>query len=67
MAHRVIHSLRQLLAPGCISLFTSDGLNVYFYALTAHCGHWHQVSRRGRRVNQLLVAADLIYGQVKKS
>ena len=31
-AHMVIHSLRQILTPGCIPLFTSDGLNVYFYA-----------------------------------
>jgi transposase-like protein len=28
MAHTVIHSLRQILAPGCLPLFTSDGLNV---------------------------------------
>lgn len=39
-AHTVIHSLRELLAPGCIPIFTSDGLNLYFYALTAHFGHW---------------------------
>ncbi len=39
-AHVLIHSLRQMLAPGCLPLFTSDGLNVYFYALTAHFGHW---------------------------
>ncbi len=26
VAHRVIHSLRQALAPGCLPLFTSDGL-----------------------------------------
>ena len=45
----------------------SDGLNVYFYALTAHFGHWLQVSRRGRNVRQWQVAAGLIYGQVKKS
>jgi hypothetical protein len=32
MAHRVIHSLRLLLVPGCIPLFTSDGLNLSFYA-----------------------------------
>jgi transposase-like protein len=32
MAHQVIHSLRELLAPDCLPLFTSDGLNVYFYA-----------------------------------
>jgi transposase-like protein/IS1 family transposase len=32
MAHRLIHSLRQMLAPGCLPVFTSDGLSVYFYA-----------------------------------
>jgi len=66
MAHRVIHSLRELLAPGCIPLFTSDGLNLYFYALTAHFGHWLVGRRRGRTVRQWQVAAGLIYGQVKK-
>jgi transposase-like protein len=67
MAHRLIHSLRQILAPGCIPLFTSDGLNLYFYALTAHFGQWLQVGRRGRSVRRWQVAAELIYGQVKKS
>jgi transposase-like protein/IS1 family transposase len=67
MAHKVIHSLRQLLAPGCLPLFTSDGLNLYFYALTAHFGQWLEVSCRGRKVRQWQVAAGLIYGQVKKS
>jgi hypothetical protein len=66
MAHNVIHSLREILAPGCIPVFTSDGLNVYFYALTAHFGQWLQVARRGRKVRQWQVAAKLIYGQVKK-
>jgi hypothetical protein len=66
-AHRVIHSLRELLAPGCLPLFTSDGLNMYFYALTAHFGHWRQVCRRGRNVLRWQVAKGLIYGQVKKS
>ncbi len=32
MAHLLIHSLRQILTPDCLPLFTSDGLNVYFYA-----------------------------------
>jgi IS1 family transposase/transposase-like protein len=67
MAHRMIHSLRQSLAPGCLPLFTSDGLNLYFYALTAHFGQWLQVRRRGRTVRRWQVAAGLIYGQVKKS
>ena len=66
-AHKVIHSLRQVLAPGCVPLFTSDGLNLYFYALTAHFGHWLEVGRRGRKVYQWQVAAGLIYGQVKKT
>jgi IS1 family transposase len=67
MAHMLIHSLRQLLAPGCLPLFTSDGLNLYFYALTAHFGQWLEAGRRGRKARQWQVAADLIYGQVKKS
>jgi IS1 family transposase len=66
-AHLLIHSLRELLAPGCVPLFTSDGLNLYFYALTAHFGHWLTGSRRGRNIRQWRVAAGLIYGQVKKS
>jgi hypothetical protein len=66
MAHSVIHSMRQLLAPGCLPLFTSDGLNMYFYALTAHFGHWREVGGRGRKALRWQVAAGLIYGQVKK-
>jgi hypothetical protein len=44
MAHTVIHSLRQFLAPGCLPLFTSDGLNLYFYAPL--CPFW-PVGRSG--------------------
>ncbi len=66
-AHLLIHSLRELLAPGCLPLFTSDGLNLYFYALTAHFGQWLQVDRRGRNARQWQVEPGLIYGQVKKS
>jgi len=39
-AHAVIHDLRQKLTSGCIPVFTSDGLNLYFYTLTAHFGQW---------------------------
>jgi IS1 family transposase len=66
MAHRMIHFLRQILAPGCLPLFTSDGLNLYFYALTAHFGQWQEIGRRGRKALRWRVAAGLIYGQVKK-
>jgi len=67
MAHRLIHSLRQILAPSCVPLFTSDGLNLYFYALTAHFGQWIALGRRGRNVRRWQVESSLIYGQVKKS
>ncbi len=67
MAHLLIHSLRQILSPGCIPLFTSDGLNLYFYALTAHFGQWLTFCCRGRNVRRWLVEPRLIYGQVKKS
>ena len=66
MAHRLIHSLRQSLAPGCFPIFTSDGLNLYFYALTAHFGQWLAVGRRGCNVRRWQVEPGLIYGQVKK-
>jgi hypothetical protein len=45
-------------------VFTSDGLNLYFYALTAHFGQW--VVALGRRARAWQVAPSLIYGQVKK-
>jgi hypothetical protein len=67
MAHMVLHSLRQILVPGCLPLFTSDGLNLYFYAITAHFGQWIQLGRRGRNVRRWQVEPSLIYGQVKKS
>jgi IS1 family transposase len=63
-AHRMIHDLCQRLAPGCTPVFTSDGLNHYFYALTAHFGQW--IKDVGRRAGQWQVAAGLLYGQVKK-
>ena len=64
-AHRVVHDLHQRLAPDCLPVFTSDGLNLYFYALTAHFGHW--VRAVGRRARQWHVRPGLISGQVKKT
>jgi transposase-like protein len=37
MAHAVVHELVNVLAPDCLPIFTSDGLKLYFYALTALC------------------------------
>src|SRR5215467_11577508 len=61
-AHSLIHSLRQHLAADCLPLFTSDGLNLYFYALTAHFGRWLVVGGRGRKARRWQVEAALIYG-----
>ncbi len=64
-AHCVVHDLCARLAPDCLPIFTSDGLNLYFYALTAHFGTWVRgVSQRAR---QWQVVPGLIYGQVKKT
>jgi hypothetical protein len=60
----VIHDLHQRLARGCIPVFTSDGLNHYFYALTAHFGQW--VAGVRGRAHHWQVAAGLLYGQIKK-
>jgi IS1 family transposase len=64
-AHAVVHELHQRLAPSCLPVFTSDGLNHYFYALTAHFGQW--VHRAGQRTHRWQVDAQLIYGQLKKT
>ena len=52
------------LAPGCLPVFTSDGLRLYFYALTAHFGQWVAVPGGAATWR---VAAGLLYGQVTKT
>jgi hypothetical protein len=64
-ADSVIHTVHQQLAPGCLAVLSSDGLNHSFYALSAHFGQW--VAEAERRVRQWQVATGLIYGQVKKA
>jgi IS1 family transposase len=62
MAQVVVHALCALLAPGCVPVFSSDGLRQYFYAVTAHFGQWVVTGRR----RQWQVASTLLYGQVQK-
>jgi IS1 family transposase len=64
-AHALIHALRQALAPGCLPVFTSDGLRLYFYALTAHFGQW--AGGTGRRRRRWQVAPGFLYGQITKT
>ena len=65
MAYAVVHELRQRLQPGsALPVFSSDGLRLYFYALTAHFGHWIWPDGGRKRIWQ--PAADFMYGQVQK-
>jgi len=64
VAYAVVHALVMVLAPGCIPVFTSDGLDLYFYALTAHFGAWRD--QLGERTRHWEVSAELMYGQLKK-
>ena len=64
MAHQLVHEIAERLAPGCLPAFSSDGLALYFYALTAHFGAWVQTLGARRRV--WIVAAQLQNAQVIK-
>jgi IS1 family transposase len=46
MAQRVVHQVAQVLAPGCVPLFLTDGLKEYATALLTHFGSWVQSSRQ---------------------
>ncbi len=64
MAHAVVHALVKVLAPDGLLVFTSDGLKLYFYALTTHFGDW--VETAGRQKRHWQVRAELLYGQLIK-
>src|SRR6266581_2935441 len=46
MAQRVVHQVAQVLAPGCVPLFLTDGFKEYATALLTHYGCWVQPPRR---------------------
>jgi transposase-like protein len=46
MAQAMLHQIAQLLAPGCVPLFLSDGYRHYLTAIVTHFGHWVQPPRR---------------------
>jgi transposase-like protein len=57
-AHTLVHTVRAVLAPGCVPVIITDGLRHYYYALTAHFGRW--VTGGRRRCWQ--VDPSLLYG-----
>ena len=46
MAQRMVHQVVQVLAPGCVPLFLTDGFKEYATALLTHYGQWVQPERR---------------------
>jgi IS1 family transposase/transposase-like protein len=61
-AHTLVHALRVTLAAGCTPVITTDGLRLYYYALTAHFGRWITAGRRC----SWQVDPGLVYGQLQK-
>jgi hypothetical protein len=46
MAQHVVHQVVQVLAPGCMPLFLTDGFKEYTTALLTHDGQWVQPARQ---------------------
>jgi IS1 family transposase len=71
LAQAVLHHIAQLLAPGCVPLFLSDGNPHYLPAIVAHFGYWVQPPRRQARgpapKPRWLPLPELLYAQVIKT
>ena len=63
-AHHLLHQVWQRLAPDSLPIFTSDGLNLYFYGITAHFGFWDKPPRA--RKHHWFPDARLQYAQLRK-
>lgn len=61
LAHALVHAVTLALAPGCVPAGTRDGLNLYFYTLTAHFGTWRADPATGKP--KWHVALERLYGQ----
>ena len=46
LAQQVVHQVGQVLAPGCMPLFLTDGFKAYTTALLTHDGQWVQPARQ---------------------
>src|SRR5690349_8899812 len=71
MAQRVVHQVVQVLAPGCVPLFLTDGFKEYATALLTHCGQWVQPPRRQDKgpapKPRWMPLPGLLYAQVIKT
>jgi IS1 family transposase len=66
VAHQLIHQIKLILAAGVVPIFSSDGLNHYYYALCAHFGRW-VIAEAGRKKRAWQIDEKLLYGQLVKS
>jgi IS1 family transposase len=71
MAQAMLHHIAQILAPGCVPLFLSDGYAHYLTAIVTHFGHWVQPPRRQAQgptpKPRWMPLAELLYAQVVKT
>jgi IS1 family transposase len=71
MAQRLVHQVRQVLAPHCAPLFLTDGFREYLTALVTHYGQWiHPECRQAkgpRPKPRWMPLPRLLYAQVVKS
>jgi hypothetical protein len=71
MAQRVVHQVVQVLAPGCVPLFLTDGFKEYATALLTHFGQWVQPPRRQDKgpvpKPRWMPLPGLLYAQVIKT
>jgi len=71
MAQRVVHQVVQVLAPGCVPLFLTDGFKEYTTALLTHYGQWGQPERRQAQgpnpKPRWMPLPQLLYAQVVKT
>jgi IS1 family transposase/transposase-like protein len=63
-AHQLLHQVWQRLTLDSIPIFTSDGLNQYFYGITAHFGFWDKPPRA--RNHRWFPDVRLQYAQLRK-
>src|SRR5262249_18183230 len=71
MAQRVVHQVVQVLAPGWVPLFLTDGFKAYTTALLTHYGQWVQPARQRAQgpapKPRWMPLPTLLYAQVVKT
>src|SRR5262249_28707374 len=71
MAQGVVHQVIQVLAPGCVPLFLTDGFKEYTTALLTHYGQWVKPPRRQAQgpapKPRWMPLPQLLYAQVVKT